>query len=446
MVFLSNIIRLQRGYRQTMNVIVQSDLEQSLVGVAHRVLPAGGFGNLASDIVIREGRGGRVWDESGREYVDFLLGSGPMLVGHGHPEVTAAVQAQVPLGTTFFANNRHGILLAEAIVEAMACAEQVRFVSSGTEADMYAMRVARAFRKRDKILKFEGGYHGMSDHALMSLAPKHPGNFPQAIPDSAGIPARVRDEVVVAPYNDLEAVEALIRAYHDELAAVIVEPLQRIIPPAPGFLEGLRRITAEYGIVLIFDEVVTGFRFAYGGAQEYYGVTPDLCTLGKVIGGGFPLAAIAGRADIMAHFDRALVGDDGFLMQVGTLSGNPIASTAGLASLEILRRPGAYETIFSTGRRLMDELSHLLQRYGISGQVIGEPPMFDVVFTETPISQYRDVLRGDAVMAKRFNTLLRAAGIMKGDTKYYVSLAHDEADIAHTVAAWSDALKLLSGD
>jgi glutamate-1-semialdehyde 2,1-aminomutase len=350
------------------------------------------------------------------------------------------------LVTTFFANNRQGIRLAEAIVEAVACAEQVRFVSSGTEADMYAMRAARAFRGRERILKFEGGYHGMSDHALMSLAPKIQANFPQAIPDSAGIPARVADEMLVAPFNDLAAAEALIRAHHNELAAVIVEPLQRIIPPAPGFLEGLRRITAEFGIVLIFDEVVTGFRFAYGGAQEYYGVTPDLCSLGKVIGGGFPLAAIAGRADIMAHFDRAAVGDDRFLMQVGTLSGNPVASAAGLASLEILRRPGAYERIFATGRQLMTALTGLLREHGIDGQVVGEPPMFDVVFTSSPIANYRDVQKGNADLARRFNAKLRGRGIMKGDTKYYVSLAHDEADIAHTIAAWDAALAELAAE
>jgi glutamate-1-semialdehyde 2,1-aminomutase len=367
-----------------------------------------------------------------------------MLVGHAHPEVTEAATAQMALGSTYFANNRHGIALAEAIVDAVPCAEQVRFVSSGTEADMYAMRLARAFRRRDKMLKFEGGYHGMSDHALMSLAPKNPGNFPQAIPDSAGIPARVRDEMLVAPFNDLDAVEALIAAHHDELAGVIVEPLQRIIPPAPGFLEGLRRITAAYGLVLIFDEVVTGFRFAYGGAQDYYGVTPDLCTLGKVIGGGFPLAAVAGRADIMAHFDRARVGDEGFLMQIGTLSGNPVASAAGLASLAILRRPGAYERIFATGRTLMTALAALLARHGVPGQVIGEPPMFDVVFTDQPIVNYRGVLRGDAEKGRRFNAALRARGIMKGDTKYYVSLAHTDEDISHTIQCWDDALQEIS--
>ena len=429
-----------------MTAIVRSELELGIATAARRVLPGGGFGNLASDIVIRAGRGGRVWDESGNEYVDFLLGSGPMLVGHAHPDVTEAVLAQVPLGTTFFANNRHGIRLAETIVEAVACAEQLRFVSSGTEADMYAIRLARAFRRRERILKFEGGYHGMSDPALMSLAPKQPGNFPLASPDSAGIPARVRDEVLVAPFNDLAAVEALIEAHHDELAGVIVEPLQRVIAPSPGFLEGLRRITAQYGIVLIFDEVVTGFRFAYGGAQEYYGVTPDLCTLGKVIGGGFPLAAIAGRADIMAHFDRARVGDDGFLMQIGTLSGNPVAAAAGLAALEILRRPGAYERIFATGRTLMAALAELLAKHGIAGQVVGEPPMFDVVFSADPIVNYRDVLRGNAALAGRFNAKLRARAIMKGDTKYYVSLAHDDADIRHTIAAWDGALAELAAE
>ena len=312
---------------------------QTLVEQARRVLPGGSFGNLPAEMMIREGKAGRVWDEEGREYVDFLLGSGPMFIGHGHPEVTAAVQAQVPQGTTFFANNRHGIQLAEEIVAAMACAEQVRFVCTGTEADLYAMRVARAFRRKDKILKFEGGYHGMSDFSLMSLAPKRPGNFPFPVPDSAGIPRAIQDTMLVAPFNDLETVESLIREHQDDLAGVIVEPFQRLIPPAPGFLQGLRKITAELGIPLIFDEVVTGFRFAYGGAQEYYGVTPDLCTLGKIMGGGFALAAVAGRADMMAHFDRAAVADEDFLMQVGTLSAAPVSAVAGLATLDVLKRP-----------------------------------------------------------------------------------------------------------
>ena len=426
-----------------MNVMARSETEQALVQTAHRVLPAGGFGNFASDIIIREGRGGRVWDVSGNEYVDYLLGSGPMFIGHGHPEVIAAVQAQIPRGTTFFANNEHGIRLAEEIVAALPCAEQVRFVSTGSEADMYALRVARAFRQRDRILKFEGGYHGMSDWGLMSLAPKRLANFPNAVPDSAGIPKSVQEEVLVAPFNDLATAASLIAEHHGELGAIIVEPFQRLIPPAPGFLQGLRDLATQYGIPLIFDEVVTGFRFAYGGAQSYYGVTPDLCTLGKIIGGGFALAAIAGRADIMAHFDRGIVGDDGFLMQVGTLSGNPVAAVAGLATLDVLRRPGAYDGVFETGRTLMGEIGGMLRKAGLPAQVIGEPVLFDVVFTAEDVRDYRGTLRADTALQKHVNQHLRASGILKGDSKYYVSLAHDARDVTQTLDAFAGALATL---
>jgi glutamate-1-semialdehyde 2,1-aminomutase len=423
-----------------MNIQTPVDPTNDLVETARRVLPGGSFGNMPAEVILKEGKGGRIWDEAGKEYVDFLLGSGPMFVGHAHPEVTAAVQAQVPFGTTFFGNNRHGIALAEAIVDAVPCAEQVRFVCSGTEADLYAMRAARAFRKRDKILKFEGGYHGMSDYALVSLAPKNPGNFPRGSIDSAGIPKSVADEMVVAAFNDIDMVRSLIEEQKDELAGVIVEPFQRLIPPKPGFLQALREVTAEHGIPLIFDEVVTGFRFAYGGAQEYYGVTPDLCTLGKIVGGGFALAAIAGRADIMAHFDRITMNDEDFIFQVGTLSGNPVASVAGLATLDVLKQPGTYEKVFATGRELMGTLQELLNSAGFKAQVIGEPPLFDILFTDQPVKDYRDTLKADTAILKRFNQLLRARGIMKGESKYYVSLAHTRVDIDHTIGAWTDAL------
>jgi glutamate-1-semialdehyde 2,1-aminomutase len=417
-----------------------TDEERALVLEAKRVLPAGGFGNIAADIVVREGRGGRIWDVSGNEYVDYLLGSGPMLIGHAHPEVTEAVLTQVPKGTTFFANNEHGIRLAAEIVEAVPCAEQVRFASSGTEADLYAMRLARAFRRRDKILKFEGGYHGMSDYGLMSLWPTRPGNFPQAQPDSAGIPRSVADEVLVCPYNDLETAKQLIHAHRDELAGVIVEPMQRLIPPQPGFLQGLREFTAENGIVLIFDEVVTGFRLAYGGGQAHYGVTPDLCTLGKIIGGGFPLSAVAGRAEIMAHFDRALVGEEGFLPAIGTLSGNPIAAVAGLATLKVLQRPGTYERIFANGKAIWHGLERSLRSAGLTGVVVGEPPMFDVLFTTASrVTDYRGTLEVDKDRSRRFNVLLRERGIFKSDSKLYVSLAHDDHDISQTVEAFNRA-------
>ncbi len=426
-----------------MSAKAASEREEELLLRAQRVLPGGSFGNFPADIVIREGQGGRVWDENGREYVDFLLGSGPMLLGHAHPEVSGAAEAQLKRGTTFFADNRAGIELAEEIVAAVPCAEKLRFVSSGSEADLYAMRAARAFRRRDKILKFEGGYHGMSDYSLMSLAPKSPGNFPRPIPDSAGIPKSLANEVLVAPFNDIDAASSIIREHKSELAGVIVEPLQRILQPEPGFLEGLRKVTAETGVPLIFDEVVTGFRLAYGGAQEYYGVVPDLCTLGKIIGGGFPLAAIAGNAEIMAHFDKDAVGEEGFLMQVGTLSGNPMAAVAGLKTLEILRRPGAYERLFATGRELMAQLSGILKKKGVTAQVCGEAPLFDAVFSREPVRDYRGTLAGDQGLLRRFNRLLRERGILKGESKYYVSLAHDEEDLRQTREAWEGALEAL---
>lgn len=424
-------------------VRAKSDVETGLVEMATRALPGGSFGNLGPHIIIREGRGAHVWDVSGNEYVDYLLGSGPMFVGHAHPAVVAAVQDQLGRGTTFFANNEAGIRLADAICQAVPCAEKVRFTSSGTEATHYAMRIARAYRGRDKILKFEGGFHGMGDYALMSMAPAAPGNFPQAAPDTAGIPEVLKGEVLIAPFNDADAACTLIAEHRDVLAGVIVEPFQRLIPPEPGFLEALRKETAAHDIPLIFDEIVTGFRFAYGGAQEYYGVVPDLCTLGKIIGGGFPLAALAGRDDIMKHFDKTRVSSERFAPQVGTLSGNPIAAAAGLATLELLRQPGTYERAFATGRALMSGLTGLLKEAGVTAQVLGEPPLFEVFFGEGEISNYRDVLRADAAKLRRFNELVVERGVLKGDTKYYVSTCHSESDVALTMAAWADSLREL---
>ncbi len=411
---------------------------------ARAVLPEGGFGNFDPDIVIREGRGARVWDEDGNEYVDYLIGSGPMLLGHGHPEVIEAVERQLSKGMTFFASNSAGIELAEEICRAVACAEQVRFVSTGGEADMYAIRLARAHTGRDKIIKFEGGYHGMSAEAQMSLAPKQLVNFPMAVPDSAGIPQSVRDDVLVAPFNDIDFAVSLISEHADTLAAVIVEPLQRIVPPEGGFLEALRQACSEHNVLLIFDEVVTGFRFAYGGAQELYGVTPDICTLGKVIGGGFPLAAIAASADIMAHFDAGRVGKERSLMQVGTLSGNPVASVAGLKTLEILRRPGQYESLRASGRAIMDMLSKHLSKAGHTHRIVGDPAMFDVVFTNREIRNYRDVLQADATRNTAFNNTLRRHGLFKAPGKLYPCLALTAEDMEVTEAAIAHAASVLS--
>ena len=418
--------------------------EADLIQRAHRVLPGGSLGNIGKDIIITEGKAGRVRDASGNEFVDYLLGSGPMLIGHAHPEVTEVVREQIEKGTTFFANNDQAIRLAEEIVNAVACADKVRFTSSGTEATFYALRTARAYRKRDKILKFEGGYHGMHDYALMSMSPANPHDFPRPTPDSAGIPRAIENEVLIAPFNDITTATNIIERHHDELGAVIVEPFQRLLPPKPGFLQGLREVTAQYGIPLIFDEVVTGFRFAYGGAQEFYGVEPDMCSLGKVIAGGFPLAAVAGKEEMMAHFDAGGTAD-GFMPQIGTLSGNPVAAAAGLKTMEILRREGAYERIFATGQRLKDELQRLLNEAEIPASVVGEAPLFDIFFTDGEITDYRSTLRADKQMLNRFNELLLARGVLKGDTKFYISLAHTNADIQQTLDAFAAAIDELKG-
>ena len=417
--------------------------EQRLIERAHQYLPGGSLGNIYRDIVIHKGLGGHVWDVSGNEYVDYLLGSGPMLIGHAHPEVIEAVRRQLERGMTFFANNEPCIELAEQLVRAVPCAEMVRFTSSGTEATHYAMRAARAFRGRDLIVKFEGGFHGMNDYALMSMAPAEPADFPNPVPDSGGIPASIRNDMLIAPFNDIETTSAIIERYHDELAAVIVEPIQRLIPPKPGFLADLRQITKHHEIPLIFDEVVTAFRFALGGAQEYYGVVPDLCALSKAISAGFPLGAVAGRADLMANFDPAAAETGRFMPQIGTLSGNPIAAVASLACLDILKRPGTYDRLFDTGRRLMQSLQRLLDEARIPARVIGEPPMFDVVFTESEIVDYRSTLRADKHRIRRFTELMLTRGIFRGDTKMYVSIAHTQEDVDRTIDAFADAVEVL---
>lgn len=402
---------------------------------ANAVLPAGGFGNFDPGIVIRNGQGARVWDENGTEYIDYLIGSGPMLLGHGHPEVMEAVLEQLPHGMTFFANNARGIELAEEIVRAVPCAEQVRFVSSGGEADMYAMRLARAFTGRDKILKFEGGYHGMSAEAQMSLAPARQVNFPMAVPDSAGIPDSVRDDMLIAPFNDIAYVRSLLAECGSQIAAIIVEPLQRIIPPLPGYLAALREECTKHGVLLVFDEIVTGFRFAYGGGQELYGVIPDIATLGKIIGGGFPLAATVASAEIMAHFDKSKVGAERWLMQLGTLSGNPVAAAAGLKTMEVLARDGAYDQLRANGRRLMQMQSRALDAAGVAHRVVGDPTLFDILFTGAEVRDYRDTQAADAGRNATYNAALRQHGIFKSPGKMYPSLALTEADFQWTETA-----------
>jgi glutamate-1-semialdehyde 2,1-aminomutase len=416
--------------------------QDRLLNIAKNVLPGGTLGNPApKNLIIDKGLGSHVWDIAGNKYIDYLLGSGPMLLGHSNPKIVDAVKTQIEKGSTFFALNENAILLADEIVKAVPCADQVRFVSSGTEATFFALRAVRAFRKRDKILKFEGGYHGMHDYANMSLAPKKLIDLPKALPDSPGIPKSVINEVLVAPFNDLDFTTQLIEKHHDELAGVIVEPLQRVIRPIDGFLQGLRDVTKHYNLPLIFDEIVTGFRLAYGGGQEYYGITPDLATYGKVIGGGYPLAAIAGKEYIMNHFNPNVVSPENAIMQVGTLSGNPVASAAGLATLAILKQPNFYKDLFSKGAKLQKALINTFEKTDIPVQVPGEPPCFDLYFCD--IINYRSAFNADKIKLQKFNSLLFERGIFKGDVKYYISSTLDETDITHTINAFNEVADIL---
>jgi glutamate-1-semialdehyde 2,1-aminomutase len=418
--------------------------QNSLLQRASRVLPGGVLGSHRSsrdlEFVVHEGRGPYLWDVAGRRYIDYLLGSGPMLLGHAHPAVVEAVERQLSRGTTYMLLNEPIIELAEELAGAVPCAEQVRFTSSGTEATFFALRVARAYRRRDKIMKFEGGFHGTHDYGLMSVSPRTPKAFPASTMDSAGIPHAIEGEVLVAPYNDLATAEALITAHHQELAAVIVEPYQRVIVPAPGFLAGLRAVTRRFEVPLIFDEIVTGFRLAYGGAQEYYGVVPDIAAFGKVIAGGFPLGAVCGPTEMMHHFDPALEGTPDYVWQAGTLNGNPVAAVAGLATLTELRRPGVYERLFRTGSRLRDGLAAAARRHGLAAQVSGEPPVFDIIFTDRPIIDYRATLTADGARIRAFNQECLRRGVVKAVNKIYVSLAHTEAEIDETLGVFDQAL------
>lgn len=283
----------------------------------------------------------------------------------------------------------------------------------------------------------------MSAEAQMSLAPERHVNFPTAVPDSAGIPQAVADEMLIAPFNDLEAVGSLL-SEHPDIAAIIVEPLQRIIPARRGFLKGLRQLCDEHCVLLIFDEIVTGFRLAYGGAQELYEVTPDICTLGKIIGGGFPLAALGARQDIMDHFDKSTVGPDKWLMQLGTLSGNPVAAAAGLKTMEILRRPGQYTRLRDLGQSLIDMHVAALASAGIPHQICGDPTLFDVYFTDTDVVDYRTARHKEPQTNQIWNTALRQSGILKSPAKLYPSLALTEGDLDLTRAAIKKATKAVS--
>ncbi len=411
------------------------------------VFPAGSNGefNLPEEmaIVVARGAGCELWDTDGRRFLDFSMGWGSVLVGHAHPEIVAAVTRRAPLGSNFAYVNEESLPLAEEIVRASPACEMVRFCASGTEATMYCQRLARAFTRRPKILKFEGAYHGANELGVTSLFPTAPADYPRPDPTSAGIAPLVADSVLVAPFNDVARTRQIAEAHRRDLAAIVVEPFHRCISPLAGFLQGLRDITREHGAVLIFDEVVTGFRFAYGGAQEYYGVVPDLVAYGKALGGGYPIGAFGGPCEIMELVREDRLGQEGYVWVASTLGGNPISSAAARAALGVLSRDGVYARLHALGRYLRAALSRVLLDRAVEGQVIGDGPLAQIVLATEPIVDYRGAQRGDKARGRAIMLALFKRGVFLNPmgTKLYLSLAHDEQACDELAARLDDVLR-----
>ena len=390
---------------------------------------------------IARGSGSRVWDVDGNEYIDYLGSWGPLALGHAHPAVVEAVQRAAADGTSFGAPVEQEVQLAEMICAALPSVESVRLVNSGTEACMTALRLARAYTGRSKIVKFAGNYHGHADGLLVAAGS---GALTHGVPTSAGVPEAYAAETLLATYNDISSVEDLFDAWPDGIAAVIVEPVagnMGVVPPADGFLGRLRRLTEANGALLIFDEVITGFRVAYGGAQTLYGVTPDITTMGKIIGGGLPVGAYGGRHEVMQQ-----VAPLGPMYQAGTLSGNPLAVAAGVATLTELQRPGVYERLEATATRLTDGVSAAFARAEIPSSINRVASMFTGFFNAGPVSALAQVEQSDTAAYGRYMHALLERGVYIAPSQFeagFVSIAHTDADIDRTIVAVGDALAAL---
>ncbi|MEO0820111.1 MAG: aminotransferase class III-fold pyridoxal phosphate-dependent enzyme [Pseudomonadota bacterium] len=416
---------------------------------AEASLPGAGLGGyaLAPEIrfVFSHGRGARFWDVDGREYIDYAGGAGALILGHSHPAVVEAIQAQAARGSHMFgALNDQAVALAERLVADIPCAEKIAYCTTGSEATAYAMRLARAHTGREKVLKFEGAYHGNHDYALVSTFPAAIGTYPQGLADTAGQPAAVRDSMLVAPYNDLAAATAVAQAHAGDLAAIIVEPVQRIIAGDPAFLAGLRALATRLGAVLIFDEVVTGFRIAYGGAQAALGIAPDLASFGKVIGGTGALSVIAGKAEILERADPARKGRPGYAYFNGTHHGNPIAAAATLATLEVLAEPGAYERLDAAAARFCAEAQGVLDSHGVPAIAARVGSLWQFLFMAAPPRCHADMAAGDTAAMKALDTaMMRRGQYMLPGVRRFVSLAHDAADFAATLEALDESCRAL---
>jgi len=421
---------------------------QELFAQAQKVIPGGvnspvrAFKSVGlNPLFIQRAKGSRVYDVDGNEYIDYVASWGPMILGHANDDINAAVRAALENGTSFGAPTELEVEMAEAVVAAVPSIEKVRMVSSGTEATMSAIRLARGFTGRDKLVKFEGCYHGHSDSLLVQAGS---GVTTLGLPDSPGVTRGATQDTINLPYNDLEAVENLIREEHENIAAVIIEPVAGnagVIPPREGFLEGLRKVTQEHGVLLIFDEVITGFRVAYGGAQQYYNVMPDLTCLGKIIGGGFPVGAFGGRSDIMDT-----IAPVGAVYQAGTLSGNPIAMTAGLALLKILKDPAVYGQLDRMGARFSDGLKAAAEDAGIAAQFTRVGSLSCMFFTDQPVVDFKSAKTSDTARFGAYFKAMLEQGINLAPSQFeaaFVSTAHTESDIDRTIEAARTAMKSL---
>jgi glutamate-1-semialdehyde 2,1-aminomutase len=404
--------------------------------------PARAFRGVGGQPVFFErGSGSHVWDIDGNEYVDYVLSWGPLILGHAHPDVIEAVTAAAVKGTSFGAPTLAETELAVLIREFYPVAEQVRLVSSGTEATMSALRLARAFTGRPKIIKFAGCYHG---HADMLLVQAGSAVATLGLPDSPGVTSGAAGDTIVARYNDLESVESLLKSNPGQVAGIIVEPVAGnlgVVPPEPGFLEGLRRLATDHGALLIFDEVLCGFRVALGGAVALYGVSPDLITLGKVVGGGLPLAAYAGRRDIMHT-----VAPAGPMYQAGTLSGNPVAVAAGVSTLRQLREPGVFKSIVAKTHRLMSGIRDAANEAGVSVYVTSVGTLGCIFFTDERVTSWDEAARCDTARFSRYFHSLMNQGIYVAPSQYeaiFLSSAHNDADIDLTIEAARSAMRIL---
>lgn len=394
-------------------------------------------------LFIERAAGARVYDADGNEYIDFVCSWGPMILGHNHPAVVAAIRAALDSGTSFGAPTSKEIDLAELVTGALPSVEKVRFVSSGTEATMSAVRLARGFTGRDKVVKFDGCFHGHADSFLIKAGS---GVLTLGIPGSPGVPEDIVKNTISIPYNNEEILEKTLRDLQGEIACVIVEPVagnMGVVPPAPGFLQALRRLTSELGIVLIFDEVITGFRLGLGGAQEYYGIRPDLTCLGKIIGGGLPVGAYGGKKEIMDQ-----IAPDGPVYQAGTLSGNPLAMAAGAATLRELSRPGFYQELEEKAARFAAGLTDLAERH-LPGQTtlnrVGS--MMTTFFTPGPVTDNESSGRSDTAMYAAHYRNMREQGIWLAPAQFeaaFISAAQSEADLALALEKTEWSFKKLS--